>query len=91
VIPLRRSFGRLRFDQSDRPTTLFEDNTACIAIANEEGTLKKTKHIDIKYQVPEAKELAKGGAIRRVHLSIKKMTADTLPTFMTHRVGLGLI
>jgi hypothetical protein len=73
---------------------LFEDNTACIAIANEEaweGILKRTKHIDIKYQVPEAKELAKGGAIRRVHLSIKKMTADTLPTFMTHRVGLGLI
>ena len=95
VIPLRRLLGRLGFDQSDRPTTMFEDNTACIAIANEEGISQRTKHIDIKYL--KLKELVKGGVIRLVHLSTKKMTADILtknlakPTFMTHRVGLGMI
>ena len=95
VIPLRRLLSRMGFNQNDKPTTLFEDNTACIAIANEEGISQRTKHIDIKYL--KLKELVKGGVIRLVHLSTKKMTADILtknlakPTFVTHRVGLGMI
>jgi hypothetical protein len=66
-----------------------------IAIGNDEGISQKTKQIDIKYL--KLKELVEGGVIRPVHLSTKKMTVDILtknlakPTFMTHRVGLGMI
>ena len=58
---LRELLSTIDFPQ-EFPTTIFEDNTACLAIANNPVTSKKARHIKVKYhyvrQLIEEKEIA---------------------------------
>ena len=58
---LRELLSTIDFPQ-ELPTTIFEDNTACLAIANNPITSKKARHIKVKYhyvrQLIEEKEIA---------------------------------
>jgi hypothetical protein len=61
------------------PTTTFEDNESCIALATNNMTTSKSKHIDIKYHY--IRDLVKQGSIRVVWCPTGDMLADILTKF----------
>jgi Reverse transcriptase (RNA-dependent DNA polymerase) len=69
----RRLLHQLGFGDRD-PTTLFEDNTSCIAIAESEGLSSRTKHIDVRYHY--IRETVASGIIDIQHISTDVMLAD---------------
>ncbi len=48
VVWLRQLLKDLGFGQQ-RPTVIYEDNTACIHLANNPQINKRTKHIDVRF------------------------------------------
>jgi hypothetical protein len=65
------------------PTPMYEDNEGCEALATNEITSAKTKHIDIRHHF--VRDLVKSKAIEIVLISTSEMLADiltknTLPT-----------
>jgi hypothetical protein len=61
------------------PTATFEDNESCIALATDNMTTSKSKHIDIKYHY--IRELVKQGSIRVLWCPTDDMLADSLTKF----------
>lgn len=76
-------------------TTIFEDNTACIAIANDPKFQGRTKHFDVGHKF--VAERIKMGDIRLQYCPTNDMTADVLTKalakgkFEHHRNGLGMV
>ena len=64
---------------------IYEDNTGCIAIANNPSSYKLAKHIDIKYHY--SREQIEKGNIRLKHVVTEKQIADML----TKKVGAALV
>jgi hypothetical protein len=93
AIWIRKLMSELGHEQK-QPTTIFEDNKSCIALANNPVFHMRTKHIDIQYHFIRE-------AIKQQHVSLEycpteQMTADAftkpLPTtkFIDTRVRMGL-
>jgi hypothetical protein len=61
------------------PTSTFEDNESCIALASNDMTTSKSKHIDIKYHY--IRDLIKQGSIRLIWCPTDEMLADILTKF----------
>jgi len=55
---------------------VYEDNTACILMAEGEGLNKRTKHIDVRYHV--SKEAIKNKEITLGYVSTNEQLADAL-------------
>src|SRR5208282_728635 len=58
------------------PTTIFEDNQSCIALAGNPIQYARTKHIDIKYHF--IRDHSDKGDIDIIYCSIKEIVADIL-------------
>ena len=71
IMWLRSLLGELGFIQ-DEATTVYEDNRACIALAESEQVNSKSKHINIRLHF--IKELIVSGVIKLEYLETKKMT-----------------
>jgi len=71
----RNLLQSLRYPQDD-PTTLFEDNTSTIAMIKNRSNGKKTKHIEVRYNL--IREQVEKMVIKMQHLSTKDMTSDML-------------
>jgi transposase InsO family protein len=94
VLWLRSLLGELGFPQTS-PTTVFEDNQACIAITTNPITNSRTKHIDIKYHWLREKVLSRDVAFQ--YCPSRDMAADIFtkalpkPAFTSCRCRLGLL
>ena len=53
---------------------MFEDNQACISIAMQESSKRKTKHVEL--QVHHIRDLLKSGRIVMVHITTNIQLAD---------------
>jgi len=60
----------------EEPTVLFEDNMSTIAMIKNISNGKKTKHIEVRYNL--IRELVEKMVIKMQHLSTKDMTSDML-------------
>jgi len=60
----------------EEPTTLFEDNMSTIAMIKNKSNGKKTKHIEVRYNL--IREQVEKMVIKMQHLSTKEMTSDML-------------
>ena len=60
----------------ERPLKLYCDNQAAVMFANNNRSLKKSKHIDIKYLV--VKERVQNGQLSIEHIGTNSMLADPL-------------
>ncbi|XP_062704370.1 uncharacterized protein LOC134286722 [Aedes albopictus] len=58
------------------PTTIFEDNQACLAFVRSERTTKRSKHIETKERFVQ--DICKKGLIKLEYLCSEDMTADAL-------------
>eukprot|EP00873_Tetraselmis_striata_P034549 jgi/Tetstr1/454813/TSEL_041693.t1 len=58
----------------DGPTPIGEDNQACIAIATNDVTSSRTKHMDIRYHF--VREACKNGDISIHYVETREMAAD---------------
>eukprot|EP00873_Tetraselmis_striata_P045637 jgi/Tetstr1/465901/TSEL_010517.t1 len=58
----------------DGPTPIGEDNQACIAIATNDVTSSRTKHMDIRYHF--VREACKNGDISIYYVETREMAAD---------------
>jgi len=56
------------------PVTIFQDNKAAIAMANNQMTTKRSKHIDVKYHF--IREQVRRGQIQLKYIKTQKMIAD---------------
>jgi hypothetical protein len=86
VMGFRIFLKELGFEQME-PTILYEDNLSTIATINNNDAGKRTRHIDIKYNM--IKEQVKNQVIIMKHLSGADMTSDILtkstgPTIFKH-------
>lgn len=76
------------------PITMFEDNQACICIAEEPRQHQRMKHIDVRYN--HIRELIMSRRIEVEYMSTKEQLADIMTkglpaiTFDYLRFGLGL-
>jgi hypothetical protein len=61
------------------PTPTYEDNESCIALASNDMTTSKSKHIDIKYHY--IRDLIKQGSIQLFWCPTNDMLADILTKF----------
>jgi hypothetical protein len=75
AIWLRRLFADLGHPQ-DSPTTLYEDNTATIALARNPRQHNRTKHIDIQYHF--IREYVANNTVKIEHIESKDQLADLL-------------
>jgi hypothetical protein len=62
------------------PTVVYEDNTACIALANGHGNHKRTKHFNVRLHY--VRELVNDDEITVQHVSSEDMLADLLTKSM---------
>jgi hypothetical protein len=53
---------------------MFEDNKACIAIALQEASTRKTKHVEL--QIHYIRDLVKQGHVAMVHIPTRIQLAD---------------
>jgi len=70
---IRALLKDLGFPQ-DQPTTVFEDNQACIKMIENETETQRTKHIDIKYHF--LKHEQKNGVVKFVYMPTEDNLAD---------------
>jgi hypothetical protein len=75
AIHLRRLLGDMGFRQS-KPTTILEDNQACIAMSKHSGDHSRTKHIDVKYHF--VREKVASGEIAVTYVPSEHQLADLL-------------
>jgi len=71
-----RNFLKSIGHPQEEPTTLFEDNTSTIAMIKNKSNGKKTKHIEVRYNL--IREQVEKLVIKMQHLSSKDMTSDML-------------
>jgi hypothetical protein len=76
---MRGLLADLGFPQLD-PTVVYEDNTACIALANGHGNQKRTKHFDVRLHY--VRELVDEKIITVEHITSEEMIADLLTKSM---------
>jgi len=80
-----RDFGH----QQTKPTEIYEDYLACVAMSETPVRRKFSRHIDIRRYL--VRELIKAGFVTLIPLCTHKMVADTLtkslpsPAFIGHR------
>jgi len=85
---IRRLMDELGYAQT-KPTTLWEDNMACIYMSESAAMYHKARHIDTR--VYHLLELCAGGALKLEKVETTKQTADSLtkgtprPLFVEHR------
>jgi hypothetical protein len=60
----------------EKPTTLYEDNQGCIAMAKNPVNHERTKHIDIRYHF--VREKVEEGIVQVEYLETEEMLADIL-------------
>ena len=88
---LRRLLEELGHKQK-HPTTLYEDNMACIVMSESAAMYHKARHIDTR--VYHLRELCKNGEMKLVKVESAKQTADSLtkgtlrPLFVEHLRGM---
>jgi len=70
---LRALLGELGFHQGD-PSTIFEDNQSCIALARNPVHHARTKHIDIRHHY--IREKLESGEVTLRYVNTKEMVAD---------------
>jgi hypothetical protein len=75
IIWLRSILAEIGFEQKG-PTTVFENNNACIAIGSNLETKERSKHIDIKYHFVREKIASCEICFRRI--DTKEQIADVL-------------
>ena len=75
LVWLRRLLKEFGWSQQ-RPTTVHEDNQACIAWVKEEGTLSKTKHMELKYHY--SRRLQRKKVVKLKYCPTDEMQADML-------------
>ena len=75
AIFLRELLNTIHLPQLD-PTVIFEDNTACIAIASNPVTSRKARHIKVKYHY--IRQLISEKEIEVKHIGTHNMLADIL-------------
>jgi hypothetical protein len=71
---LRRQLDFLGHPQG--PVTLFEDNSAAIFLANDDGAAHRTKHIDVKFHY--VREQVARGVVQVVAVRTDEQHADVL-------------
>jgi len=72
---LRRLMEELGYAQ-DRPTTVYEDNMACIFMSKSSGAYHKVRHIDTR--VYHLRDLCKGETMELVKVESARQAADSL-------------
>jgi len=75
AIYLRQLMSDLGFEQSE-PTTIYEDNQGCIALAENPVMHKRTKHIDVKHHF--IREGVESKEIELEYVYTKNQLADML-------------
>ncbi|GAA5892810.1 uncharacterized protein JCM6883_007482 [Sporobolomyces salmoneus] len=94
VLATRQLCYELEIDQPSA-TTIFEDNQACIAIAQSPGQHGRTKHFDVITLFVQ--ERVSIGDVKLEYCRTEEMTADALTKglgktlFAKHRQGLGMV
>jgi hypothetical protein len=79
--------------RQEQPTVIYEDNTACIHLANNPHINKRTKHIDVRFHW--IREKVKDEAITLKYCPTKSQLADMMtkiilePHFHTLNLGIG--
>jgi hypothetical protein len=89
-----RSFLEELGIKNDLPTTIYEDNQAAIAYATTQRTLRRMKHIDVKYHF--TRHLIETGIIKLEYKSTEHMVADiftkplpiSIHLYLTEELGL---
>jgi hypothetical protein len=93
VVWLRQLLDDLGFHQ-EQPTSIYEDNTACIHLANNPQISKRTKHIDVRFHW--IREKVNKNEITLKYCPTKSQLADMMtkiilgPHFHTLNLGIGL-
>ena len=75
ILWCRRLLSSLGYPQLE-PTILFEDNKSTISMIKNKCNGKRTKHIDVRYNL--IRELCEKMVIAMTYLSSAEMTSDTL-------------
>jgi hypothetical protein len=75
AIYLRQLMSDLGFEQIE-PTTIYEDNQGCIALAENPVMHKRTKHIDVKHHF--IRERVESGEVELQYVYTKDQLADVL-------------
>ena len=78
---LRMMFEFLGFPQQEA-TVIFEDNKACVQMAQNPANASRTKHIDLREFY--LKELERRNLVRLVHVSTNEQHADFLTKSLSH-------
>jgi hypothetical protein len=87
VKALRRLLEEISFEQN-KPTTLFEDNAACIYSSEADRQMNPcSKHIDTR--VFKLKEFVQEGTLKLAKVSSDRQIADNL-TKPLHRIGVEM-
>ena len=74
---LKKFRHNLKVDQEvERPLNIYCDNQSTVMFANNNRSLKKSKHIDIKYMV--VKEQVQNGQLSIEHIDTNSMVTDPL-------------
>ena len=76
AIWLRRLYAEITGRDTDRPTTIYLDNTGSIKNTKNQQINERTKHIDIRYHF--VRHSVETGAIEVRHVPTAEMTADIM-------------
>lgn len=60
----------------DEPTVIFEDNQACIRVAEDDKKMKRLKHVDVRYHF--VRDEIQKGVIRLVYVPTDSQIADVM-------------
>ena len=77
------------FKASGKPAIIFEDNTACIALASNPVLHERTKHIDMRYHFVRERILSKEISVHFVGTDL--MLADLLTKSVSVQVSNNLL
>ena len=82
-------------DRVERPLKIYCDNKSAVLFSNNNRSLTKSKHIDIKYLI--VKERIQNGELSTEHIGTNSMVADPLTkgvlpkTFIEHTTHMGIL
>jgi hypothetical protein len=75
IIFLRQLLSDIGFEQA-KPTIIYEDNMACIAMSNGNANHKHSKHIDVRYHFTREQIIMKRLLV--IYCKTEEMIADVL-------------
>jgi hypothetical protein len=93
IVWIRSMLHELGLTQEE-PTTIWEDNNSCIAMANNPDLQDRSKHVDVKYHY--VREQVEKNVIKFERVNTKEQVADTLTkalekkSFEKSKLELGL-